>query len=263
MRCDNTIFELRKTAVFRRLFREYVESYTCNPFCFKGLVSCVLVDNPAAGTVDKSYRRFHHFNLLIAYHIKRLLISRHMYADIIRFFEEAVQVLGNLDAEFLRVRRCSERVIAKYFHIKTLSHPGYCHADTPHTYKTQHFAVELVTHIFFPVPRTALETAACRNYVTTHSQHQRHGMLCRAECIATGCVHNYYAAASSFGYVNIIDSNSGTGDSFEFAGVSQHFWRNLGAASNYQPVELADNACQLILTDTKFNYSLSTFGRVD
>ena len=128
---DHAIVQPRETDVLRGLRREHIQCRRGNAILRQGIIQSVLVNNAAAGTVHQANRRLHHRQLPRIDHVQRLLVARHVHADVIRFLEDALDIVGDLDALLGGIGRRRQGIVAQNLHIEATSHLHDRHADPP------------------------------------------------------------------------------------------------------------------------------------
>jgi hypothetical protein len=164
MRRYHAIVQPGESDVLRRLLGEYVQRGARDPLGRQSVVQSILVDDPASRAIDQANGRLHHRDLLGVDHVERLFVSRHVDRDVIRFLEDSLDIVGNLDADLLGILGCGKRIVPQNLHIESASHPDDRHADTSQADDAENLVVELIAHVL-AVPGSRLEAVARRHDV--------------------------------------------------------------------------------------------------
>src|ERR1700753_2330349 len=81
-------------------------------------------------------------------------------------------------------------------------------------------------------------------------------MLGRGDRIAERRVHHDHASSRGGWNVDVVDADARTADYFQFRRASKQLGRDFGVGTNGEPVIVANDLCELLLIESRFDVDL-------
>jgi hypothetical protein len=199
-------------AVGAGLLLEHVERHAPDQAPLQPLDEGRLVVDSAAGAVDEPHAGLEDLEFLHAHEVPRLVGERRVHREVVDVGQHAADALHQLDAELRGAVRRQEGVVAEHPHVEGPGAFGHRLADAAEPHDAERLAGELRAHELVAIPLLGSQARVGRGHVPRQAEHQREGMLRRAQRVAGRRVHHHDAEAGGRLLVDVVGAHAGPHD---------------------------------------------------
>ncbi len=230
----------------RRLLDEHVEGRARDLPGIERLPQRLLVDQPAARTIDDAHALLHRRDRSGIDDVLGLVGQRRVQRDEVGALEQ-FRKIDLLDSKIARALGRQERIVGDHLHAQAVAAVGHDRADIAAADDAERLGGDLDPHEAVLLPFAGLRRSVGLRDLTRQREHQRDGVLGGGDRIAERRVHHDHALGGRRRNVDVVDADAGAADHPQLLGFLQKLRRHLGGGADGKAVEVADHLGELVL----------------
>ena len=243
----------------QRFRREDVDSSAGDMAALEGFRQGINIEDSSARDVDDPNAVFHLGDFFLADEAPRFLGQRRMHGDVVRPFEEGIQV-DLFDAELFEPFFRDVRVITDGLHFHSLHAFGNARTDTADADDADSLVLELDACKSLAVPVTGHERIVGLRDVAGDGHDHGTGVFCGSQRIGGRRIDDDDAPGRCALQVDAVDADTGTADDFQFRSRFDDFFRNVGHGTGDEAVVFADAVDQALFIEVLLDiYFITVF----
>ena len=199
---------------------------------------------PPRAAVDQPHAGLHQGDRFVVDQVRRFGRERRVDGEVIDVRQHVADFFDARDAELGRLLGGEERIVAEHAHLKRQGPLGDFLADAAQADDAERLVGELRAHEGLAVPLALAELGIGFGHAPRQGEHQREGVLGRAERVARRRVHHHDAQPRGGFLVDVVGADAGPGDRPQPLVSFQHVAADRHAAAADRAVELGQGLFQ-------------------